>query len=58
MKKKRSKEDLNKSDNPQQAVEAAQAYTSEDNVKTDPLGSWTGNPSDRSEVPTQDVDDL
>ncbi len=25
---------------------------------TDPLGSWTGKPSDEYEVPVQDADDL
>ena len=58
MKKNKEKENLNRSENPQKAKEAAQAYTSKDNVKTDPLGSWTGNPSDLNDVPTQDVDDL
>ena len=58
MKKNKAKENLNNSENPEKAKEAAQAYTSKDNVKTDPLGSWTGNPSDQSDVPTQDVDDL
>lgn len=27
-------------------------------IKTDPLGSYTGRPSDRSEKPVQDADDL
>ena len=26
--------------------------------KTDPLGSWTGRPMDRDEIPVQDADDL
>ncbi len=26
--------------------------------KFDPLGSWTGNPANRQEVPVQDADDL
>ncbi len=26
--------------------------------KTDPNGSWTGVPKNKSETPTQDVDDL
>ena len=58
MKKNKSRENLNKSENPARAKEAAQAYTSEDNVNTDPLGSGTGNPADQSDVPPQDVDDL
>lgn len=27
-------------------------------AKTDPLGSWTGQPLDPCEVPVQDADDL
>lgn len=27
-------------------------------AKTDPMGSWTGQPLDPYEVPVQDVDDL
>ena len=27
-------------------------------AKTDPLGSWTGQPLDPREVPVQDADDL
>ena len=56
--KNKEKENLDRSENPQKAKDAAQAFTSKDNVNTDPLGSWTGNPSDLSDVPTQDVDDL
>lgn len=26
--------------------------------KMDPLGSWTGRPMDRDEIPVQDADDL
>lgn len=29
-----------------------------DQIKTDPLGSWTGVPSDPWEEPIQDADDL
>jgi len=27
-------------------------------INTDPLGSYTGRPSDKDEVPVQDADDL
>ncbi len=54
----RAKENLNKSDNPEKAKDTVRAFTDKSNVKTDPLGSWTGNPADLGEVPTQDVDDL
>ncbi|WP_300412995.1 hypothetical protein [uncultured Oscillibacter sp.] len=27
-------------------------------AKTDPMGSWTGQPLDLDEIPVQDVDDL
>ena len=47
-----------KSENSQKSKDSSQSYTSEDQVDTDPLGSWTGVPSDRNDVPTQDVDDL
>lgn len=56
--KNKQKEDFNKSENPKKAKEAVRAFTSQDNVDTDPMGSWTGNPADLSDVPTQDVDDL
>ncbi len=57
-KQNRAKEALKKSENPREAKKAAEAFTSKDNVMTDPLGSWTGNPADLGDVPTQDVDDL
>ena len=31
---------------------------SEDRIKTDPLGSYTGTPEDKDDEPVQDVDDL
>ncbi len=57
-KQNRAKKALKKSENPAEAKRAAEVFTSKDNVKTDPLGSWTGNPADLDDVPTQDVDDL
>ena len=46
------------SESSQKSNESSESYTSEDQVDTDPLGSWTGVPADRNDVPTQDVDDL
>lgn len=41
------------------AEEIALEFVSRDNLLTDPLGSYTGTPTDEAgEVPTQDVDDL
>lgn len=31
---------------------------SEDRIKTDPLGSYTGTPEDKDDEPVQDADDL
>ena len=38
--------------------EIAEEFVEKDQLKTDPLGSWTGTPADENEVPTQDADDL
>lgn len=38
--------------------EIAKEFINPDTLHTDPLGSWTGTPADRSERPTQDADDL
>lgn len=38
--------------------EIANEFINPDTLRTDPLGSWTGTPADRSEKPTQDADDL
>lgn len=38
--------------------EVVDAFTGAEQLKTDPLGSWTGNPQDRNDVPVQDADDL
>ena len=54
----KAKTNLNNYDNPAKAKAAAKAFTDKSNVKTDPLGSWTGNPADPGDAPTQDVDDL
>ena len=40
------------------AMEGARAYCGEKEKKTDPQGSWTGQPKDKNEVPVQDADDL
>ena len=57
-KESKEKEALLRSENPPKAKETAQAFVSEDNAATDPLGSWTGSPADPGETPTQDADDL
>lgn len=56
-KKSKAKQAVN-AGNPLKAEEAARSFVSRDNIKTDPLGSWTGTPANPNEVPTQDVDDL
>ena len=38
--------------------EVVNAYLSEDNLKTDPNGSYTGKPLNKFEKPVQDADDL
>ena len=40
------------------AMEVVDAYCGKNEKKTDPQGSWTGQPSDKHEVPVQDADDL
>ena len=39
-------------------MEKAKELTKFMAAKTDPMGSWTGQPVDRDEVPVQDADDL
>lgn len=41
-----------------EAMKTPRAFVSRAMKKTDPLGSYTGVPTDRNEKPTQDVDDL
>lgn len=40
------------------AEKVVETYVGEGEIKTDPMGSWTGKPSDAGEIPIQDVDDL
>ena len=39
-------------------MEKAMELTIWQSAKTDPQGSWTGQPLDPEEIPVQDVDDL
>lgn len=43
---------------PQKAWSVVNAFVGKNQLKTDPLGSWTGNPVNKHEVPVQDADDL
>lgn len=36
----------------------ASMSTRDNEINTDPLGSWTGSPDDPHEMPVQDADDL
>lgn len=38
--------------------EAVDAYRTKEQDATDPLGSYTGVPKDKREIPVQDADDL
>lgn len=58
LKQNKAKEAFNKSENPEKAKEVVRTFVSKDNVMVDPNGSWTGNPADLDDVPTQDADDL
>lgn len=40
------------------AMEKAKRMSQFTAAKTDPMGSWTGQPLDPYEVPVQDADDL
>lgn len=42
-------------DRPMQKAKELSQFTA---AKTDPMGSWTGQPLDPNEVPVQDADDL
>lgn len=42
----------------QKAQQVIDAYASNNQKQTDPLGSWTGQPRNKNEVPVQDADDL
>ncbi len=42
-------------DKPMQKAKELSQFTA---AKTDPMGSWTGQPLDPYEVPVQDADDL
>ena len=43
---------------PPKAQAVVDAYRDPERLKTDPNGSYTGVPLDKSEQPVQDVDDL
>ncbi|MBQ1237660.1 MAG: hypothetical protein IIX70_05160 [Oscillospiraceae bacterium] len=40
------------------AMNAVEAFVDPSSKKSDPQGSYTGNPVNKKEVPVQDVDDL
>ncbi len=40
------------------AWDVVNAFVGAEQLKTDPQGSYTGNPRDKDEVPVQDADDL
>lgn len=40
------------------AWDIAEGYAGKEQQKTDPMGSWTGKPKDKNEIPIQDADDL
>ncbi len=42
----------------QKAQQVVDAYVSSSQLKTDPMGSWTGSPRHKGETPVQDADDL
>lgn len=42
----------------EKAFQAVNAFVNKETDKIDPLGSYTGNPTDKKETPTQDGDDL
>lgn len=44
-----------KTDKPMEKARELSHFTA---AKTDPMGSWTGQPIDPYEVPVQDADDL
>lgn len=43
---------------PKKAWDVVDAFVGKHQLKSDPMGSWTGNPVDKYEVPVQDADDL
>lgn len=46
------------SKNKKLSEEISKEFVEKEELETDPLGSWTGTPRDRCDVPTQDADDL
>ncbi|MBE7027334.1 MAG: hypothetical protein E7410_07245 [Ruminococcaceae bacterium] len=40
------------------AQQVVDAYVDKSQLKSDPMGSWTGKPQNSNEVPVQDADDL
>lgn len=40
------------------AQQVVDAYVGSSQLKTDPMGSWTGKPRHADEPPVQDADDL
>ena len=50
---------MKKKHNPmKKAMDAVEAFVTEDSYKTDPNGSYTGKCEDKDEKPIQDADDL
>lgn len=40
------------------AREVVDAYVGKNQIKSDPMGSWTGKPKNPADTPVQDADDL
>ena len=40
------------------AQQVVDAYVGKSQLKSDPMGSWTGKPQNPNDVPVQDADDL
>lgn len=48
----------NKKNITNKAKEAANEFATEKQLSTDPMGSYTGKPKNKDEIPVQDADDL
>lgn len=50
--------DIKDSKAQKKAQQVVDAYVGEAQLKSDPMGSWTGKAKNSNEVPVQDADDL
>lgn len=55
---KNKKQNNSPSNAQNKAQQVADSYANKSQIKSDPMGSWTGKPENRADTPVQDADDL